>query len=339
MLAEHVLVADRSEVLALKTLLDGLVSRYVSSEDPELLENLDVLAQDTPLRLRKAVNSFRYREDRGFLIVKGYDVDDEGVGPTPADWRSKTFPGPALKEELLLLLFAALVGEPFGWKTQQNGRLIHEVFPIQADEVAQLGTSSNVELTWHTEDAFHPFRPDYVLLLAVRNESLVPTRVGALDTSMLSEELLRILFSERFIIKPDNSHLPQYNTLETPRSDAAFDGILRMHASPAPIAVLFGDRQAPYLRLDPYFMETATDDSEGRQALDAVVAAIDRTMQNVTLEAGDILIIDNFKVVHGRQAFKARYDGRDRWLKRINVTRDLRKSRSYRDSATCRLIG
>ena len=338
-MAEHAVVADRKEVLALKTLLKSLSSRYLSSEDPELLEDLPLIAQEVPLRLRKAINRFRQREDRGFLVIKGYEVDDERVGPTPSDWRIKTLPGPAFQEELLLLLFASLVGEPFGWKTQQNGRLIHEVFPIKADEVAQLGTSSSVVLTWHTEDAFHPFRPDYVLLFAVRNEARVPTTVGHFDPSMLSDDLLRVLFSERFVIKPDNSHLPQYNTLKSPALDAAFSGIMDMHRAPPPITVLFGDRKAPYLRLDPYFMETAADDAEAREALEAVVSAIDRTMQDIVLEAGDLLIIDNFQLVHGRRAFKARYDGRDRWLKRINVTRDLRKSRSQRDSATCRLIG
>jgi hypothetical protein len=37
--------------------------------------------------------------------------------------------------------------------------------------------------------------------------------------------------------------------------------------------------------------------------------------------------------------FTARYDGTDRWLKRINVTHDLRRSRAMRASAGNRLIG
>jgi hypothetical protein len=167
----------------------------------------------------------------------------------------------------------------------------------------------------------------------------VPTTIGRLDVLTLDAELLEVLFSERFIIKPDNSHLPQYNTIQSPQGKAAFEGIIKMNQTPLPIAVLFGDRKAPYLRLDPFFMETAAEDSMAWRALAAVVASIGASMQEVVLEAGDILMIDNYKVVHGRQPFKANYDGRDRWLKRINVTRDLRKSRAHRSSATCRLIG
>ena len=59
---------------------------------------------------------------------------------------------------------------------------------------------------------------------------------------------------------------------------------------------------------------------------------------DVLLHPGDICFIDNFKAVHGRRAFKARYDGHDRWFKRINITRDLRKSRAERSGATSRII-
>jgi enduracididine beta-hydroxylase len=56
------------------------------------------------------------------------------------------------------------------------------------------------------------------------------------------------------------------------------------------------------------------------------------------LEPGDMLFVDNFRAVHGRRPFSARFDGRDRWLKRINVTRDLRKSRRVRGSRESRVI-
>jgi alpha-ketoglutarate-dependent taurine dioxygenase len=56
------------------------------------------------------------------------------------------------------------------------------------------------------------------------------------------------------------------------------------------------------------------------------------------LEPGDFCFIDNFQAVHGRKPFKARFDGTDRWLRRINVVRDLRKSRDSRLSAAGRVL-
>jgi enduracididine beta-hydroxylase len=37
-------------------------------------------------------------------------------------------------------------------------------------------------------------------------------------------------------------------------------------------------------------------------------------------------------------SISARYDGTGRWLKRINIARDLRKSRAFRVSSDSRII-
>jgi L-asparagine oxygenase len=41
------------------------------------------------------------------------------------------------------------------------------------------------------------------------------------------------------------------------------------------------------------------------------------------LEAGDLLIIDNNKTIHGRKPFQPRYDGTDRWVQRMLVRKEL----------------
>lgn len=60
--------------------------------------------------------------------------------------------------------------------------------------------------------------------------------------------------------------------------------------------------------------------------------------QGVGLAPGDCVFIDNFRAVHGRKSFRARYDGTDRWLKRLNITRNLRGSRAWRPAADNRVI-
>ena len=66
--------------------------------------------------------------------------------------------------------------------------------------------------------------------------------------------------------------------------------------------------------------------------------AIDVAMKEVVLKPGDAVFVDNYRMVHGRKPFKARFDGTDRWLRRLNVARDLRKSRDSRPSARSRVI-
>jgi hypothetical protein len=101
---------------------------------------------------------------------------------------------------------------------------------------------------------------------------------------------------------------------------------------------MFGHPQSPYIRVDPYFMLRVEDNEPAQLAVESLIKSIDTVLTDVVMHPGDILFIDNYKAVHGRKPFNPRYDGTDRWLKRINVTRDLRKSRSARMSCTSRII-
>jgi L-asparagine oxygenase len=49
------------------------------------------------------------------------------------------------------------------------------------------------------------------------------------------------------------------------------------------------------------------------------------TATKVVLAPGDAAFFDNYRLVHGREPFVARYDGQDRWLKRLNLIRDIRR--------------
>ncbi len=85
-------------------------------------------------------------------------------------------------------------------------------------------------------------------------------------------------------------------------------------------------------------MPPIEDDPRAQRAFAALVPALDARLVDIVLEPGDICFIDNRRAVHGRRAFKARYDGGDRWFKRMNVTRDLRRSRAARSGATSQVI-
>jgi alpha-ketoglutarate-dependent taurine dioxygenase len=80
------------------------------------------------------------------------------------------------------------------------------------------------------------------------------------------------------------------------------------------------------------------DDVEASEALARFERIVDQKIGGVALQPGDIIFLDNFKVVHGRKPFKAYFNGKDRWLKRLNITRDLRKSRDSRIKPENRII-
>jgi Fe(II)/alpha-ketoglutarate-dependent arginine beta-hydroxylase len=274
-------------------------------------------------------------------------VDDQKIGPTPAHWKTRPEISPTLEPEMLFVLLGALLGDPIGWATQQRGYILHDVIPIKEDENAQISTGSLQTIWWHNEDAFHPYRGDYVGLMCLRNPNGVPTTFASIDMIELDAKVKETLFEPHYVIRPDESHTAKNSGNGNNGNghdhgiddlvEFAYTQIQRLQVDSPKLSVLYGDPRSPYLRLDPYFMDPLEDD-KAQFALNSLIHAIDASLAEVVLQPGDCLFIDNYRSVHGRKPFKANYDGNDRWLKRINITRDLRKSRAARRSCTSRII-
>jgi Fe(II)/alpha-ketoglutarate-dependent arginine beta-hydroxylase len=320
-----------------------LAARHDSVEDRELVRNLAVYARDLPRELVRRLNEFRLCEPSGVCLLTGYRVDDEKIGPTPAGWHGQETPGRTLAEEIYFLLCGSVLGDSIAWATQQNRHLVHDVLPIRGHENVQINSASDATITWHTEDAFHPYRAEYIGLMCLRNDDGVESTYACIDDIELDDEVIKVLLQPRFLLMPDESHRIDGEptgcdgrTAELIQRSRA--RIEQMSRCPDRVAVLFGDPSEPYIRIDPYFMRRDTDDRAAEEALDRIIAAIDDKLTATALAPGDVLFVDNFKAVHGRKSFKARYDGRDRWLKRLNIARDLRKSRETRANAESRVL-
>jgi len=334
------------EVEAVQALTHEIASEYKSVEDPQLIRRATIYAHELPRRVRQFLTEFKLLEPSdGVCLISGYPIDNDRIGKTPAHWKWKLDAETSLEEQIMFLLFGCLLGDPFAWATQQDGYLMHDVLPIKDNQYDQLGSGSEQTLFWHTEDAFHPHRADYLGLMCMRNPEGVATTLGAPDISRLSQEHLDVLFEPRYLIKPDESHSEKNESDQHKEArqnngngelNSAYEHIRKLNTAPPPVPMLFGPRQTPYLRLDPYF--TTPLDDEAGAALNALAQSVDENIQEVALQPGDCIFIDNYRIVHGRKAFTARYDGTDRWLKRLNLTRDLRKLQSARTGSEMRVI-
>jgi enduracididine beta-hydroxylase len=332
------------EVRDVQALMETVTRTYASAEDETFLNQAFVHAAELPRRVRAFLNDFKQLEPPGGIcLISGHPIDEARIGCTPRHWDERKEPSPTVEEEMLLVLYGSLMGEPVAWTTQQNGHLVHNVLPIRENATSQLGSNSEAALWWHNEDAFHSLRGDYLLLKCLRNPDDVVTTVACIDDIQVSPERTRVLFEPRFTFRPDESHRPASKTPNgSVRTGDGVEAAYREmqqrveHGEKHP--VLFGDPARPYLRIDPYFMEQDAEDAEAREAFEWLTEQIEARLIDVVLKPGDVLVVDNYRSVHGRKPFKARYDGTDRWLKRINVTRDLRRSRASRLSTTSRAI-
>jgi Fe(II)/alpha-ketoglutarate-dependent arginine beta-hydroxylase len=339
----NTLSLEAAECDSIESLLDKITSQYTSIEDENFLKDSPVFAHELPRRVRAFLNDFRMLESpSGACLIRGYPIDFSRIGPTPEHWRNKPKASPVLREGILLMLFGSLLGDAVGWATQQDGHLVHDIMPIKGLEQEQLGTGSEQLLWWHNEDAFHPYRGDYIAMMCLRNPDRVATTMACIDDVTLTPEQLNVLFEPHFVIHPDESHKEKNRGCAIVEGGeetlaAAYKRINQMNAAPEKIPVLYGDPASPYMRLDPYFMDKV-ENEVAQNALNALIESIDNALIDVAMQPGDFLFIDNFKAVHGRRPFKARYDGNDRWLMRINITKDVRKSRDARLSCRSRII-
>lgn len=149
-------------------LLASLADGYL----PDAEENQEAFMAEAELRfhefprvIRHALSRFRRNgTDPGVLLVRGLPVDPR-LQPTPAD-PSARLPKPTTMSELWLAGFAQALGEPIAYRQEKQGRLFQNVAPTRKNAEKLSSESSALLLDFHTETAFHPFMPDYVLCTA-----------------------------------------------------------------------------------------------------------------------------------------------------------------------------
>jgi hypothetical protein len=206
-----------------------------------------------------------------------------------------------------LLTVARSLGQPVGYVQEHGGDLVQNIVPVQTQASQQTSTSSAVTLAWHTETAFHPHRPRWLVLLCLRGDRDAATRlVDVRDIVACLDE-------------------GTVETLRQPRFDTGVDrsfGTSVRRTGPA--AVVYGPRNDPKMWFDADLMRGV--DVVAQRAFDRFTAAVEQVAVSVVLETGQCLVIDNERAAHGRSPFTARFDGTDRWLQRAFVVADLSPS-------------
>jgi alpha-ketoglutarate-dependent taurine dioxygenase len=250
-----------------------------------------------------------FPHESGAVILRGVPVGT--LPPTPA-----TPTTPAQKDplsEFALLTVARRLGQPVGYGPEHGGDLVQNIVPTKTAHDRQVSTSSKVQLMFHTEAAFHPHRPRYLLLLCLRGDPAAFTTLASIFEILpqLPLEVVDVLFQPRFRTAVDESYLQGRNNVLG-----------------APMAILSGDRARPSMVFDADLMVGI--DEQADDSLRVLGEAIEMCHTAVALEAGDLLIVDNTVAVHGRSPFTPRFDGTDRWLQRTFVVSDLAPSAADR---------
>jgi hypothetical protein len=290
-----------------------------TTPDPYL--DLDLFLYDAELRyanvpssVRRAVSEFRRESnDYGVLLIRG--LPTETLPPTPSDPSSVAIKD-SWQSEFWLATFAQALGAPFAYAQEKQGALFQNVVPTPHNADKLSSESSTILLDYHTETAFHPFKPDFVLLHCLRPDHDRTARTISASARMI---LPLLTPKERALLAQ-----PLFQT----GIDYSFGSANGLQGNGPVLAVLTGNPADPELTYDLDLMVGTT--KEAKHALQALRLAAAEVGCWVQLDQGDLLIVDNRRAVHARSEFIPRYDGRDRWLQRTCVTVDFARSSAYR---------
>jgi hypothetical protein len=194
------------------------------------------------------------------------------------------------RQEEILKKFGPLVS----YKEECNGAMFQDVVPVRSLASLQTSTSSEYPLEIHTEQAFSEDRPTFLCLACLRGDPDAVTYV--LHRKTLIQHL-----------DPDDVEYLK-KPLWTCRVDASFvlGGAKDTVNGPMPIL------RESSLVFDQDLMSGLTP--RATQLIRKIVDVYEEHKTSITLEPGDVLVLDNRVVVHGRSKFRPRYDGTDRFL-------------------------
>jgi L-asparagine oxygenase len=204
-----------------------------------------------------------------------------------------------------------------GYEAEGGGRLFQDMVPSKPMEFTQTSQSSRVELESHVEQAFSPLRPDFVSLGCLRGDPYAATytftatdlleRISPAEEAMLRKPLWTLEIDESFRV--DNREF-----------------VLGDVRGPWPL--LSGPAEDPMIIIDQDLQHGVT---RAAQALLHKIIDIYclRRRQHI-LAPGDVLLLDNSRAMHGRSAFRPKFDGSDRFVIRSFVVHDLARSRHAR---------
>jgi L-asparagine oxygenase len=193
-----------------------------------------------------------------------------------------------------------IVGHAISRREMRDGDRLHNIYPMAGDAETQKASNS-IRLEVHTEMAFQSGSPDALALLCLR-ASDSPPQTDFCD--------LRLLW--------DDLEARQQWLLQEPAFAFHYmgrDGRITF-SEPQPIA-------APSERGFRFQYDQAIHGvtMAHEEALELLSDKMAESLTELTLTTGDLTLIDNRHIVHGRSPMSPSYDGGDRWLQRCLLSR------------------
>jgi len=266
-----------------------------------------------PLRIRHILDEFKiHGNPNGFLLIKTSALNNN-LPATPEN--NLQHLGSYTELARIQAILNSYLGEMVSYEAENDGYLFQDMVPSKNFEMTQTSLGSKVELEIHTEQAFSNLKPDILSLACLKGDNDAKTYI--------------------FDVKNLLPHLTSHEQLLLRKAlwvcgiDYSFtlnNDFLTEHIR-GPMPIIYGSEEDPYFVFDQDLMVGITEESNN--ILNKIIHLYKKYRTEYSLQAGDIVLVDNNRAVHGRSSFKPRFDGTDRFIVRSFILNEERFQNSF----------
>ena len=293
-----------------KEILTILANSFKDVSPTNKIEGFIEIAKNISLRLPSRIKCelekfTKSGDEYGALLIRNLPNDTFVI--TPKD--NKEHIGETTILARIQALFNEYMGHMVSYEAEGDGYLFQDMVPNKELINTQTSLGSNVELELHTEQAFSDYRPDYLSLACIKGNKHAYTfflHVNQIIEQMTDEEI-RYLEKKKWKIGVDMSF--------------ALNGC--DFAARGPLSILKYNGQHYDLVFDQDLLMGMSITSS--KMIGEIVDIYYKCRNGYVLQPGEILMLDNNKVVHGRSPFQPNFDGNDRLIVRSFIMNDLKK--------------
>lgn len=295
---------DEKEILTI--LGKSLKHNSPTNNTEEFISVANKLSLRLPSRIKRELEEFKKNGDKyGALLIR--NLPNEPFVITPKD--NKEHIGETTILANVQALFNEYMGHMVSYEAEGDGYLFQDMVPNKELSKTQTSLGSNVELELHTEQAFSDYRPDYLSLACIKGDKHAYTFFLHVNQILeqMSDDEIHYLEKKKWKIGVDMSF--------------ALNGC--DFAARGPLSILKYNGQHYDLVFDQDLLMGMSITSS--KMIGEIVDIYYKYRNGYVLRPGEILMLDNHKVVHGRSPFQPKFDGNDRFIVRSFIMNDLEK--------------
>jgi|GEM_PF-1018663 len=283
----------------------------------QLLKNVPENEKQEADAIISAIEKQRSANGDPAFIIDHFPID-ENIPATPIEKEKSTgINGKGIVSELALMAIHSLLDrEPYIIEGLRGSLPVNQIVPVKGEEgnkASSMGSKEN--FAPHTDGSPDNNPPEYLSLVALRNEEHASTNLGSV------EDLLKKFSADE--IETMKKPIFSFNT------GSAFASYKEINNLPM---LTFNENGKPLIRINLAGSRTDSSTGEGKDIIAKLTELTDPDkhqdfVEKIVLQKGQALFFDNKRCFHSRDAFERNYDqANSRWLQRIvsNYRPDLR---------------